>query len=283
MAKKSRTRVWIIVLIALLIVLALGGLWLRTQRTGQAYEEETVRTGTLETYYSFSGNVITKNSQTLAAKGNFTIRDLYVSADARVSPGDALVRLSNGDILRADIQGEVTDVLVSVGDSVAAGTQLMRIVDFDNLEILIKVDEFDVKAIRAGQEAVVTVNALGLSEVATIEHISKQAVSVGDINYYEAKLNAPQDARVLPGMKVDARVLNQRAEGAALISMNALQFDAYNQPYVYVRGDGRQPVTRKVSVGLQDGVSAQILSGLQAGEVALVPQSPATLMFGRMR
>lgn len=283
MAKKSRTRVWIIVLIALLIVLALGGLWLRTQRTGQAYEEETVRTGTLETYYSFSGNVITKNSQTLAAKGNFTIRDLYVSADARVSPGDALVRLSNGDILRADIQGEVTDVLVSVGDSVAAGTQLMRIVDFDNLEILIKVDEFDVKAIRAGQEAVVTVNALGLSEVATIEHISKQAVSVGDINYYEAKLNAPQDARVLPGMKVDARVLNQRAEGAALISMNALQFDAYNQPFVYVREGERQVASRQVSVGLQDGVSAQILNGLQSGDVVLVPKAETQLMFGRMR
>lgn len=284
MTKKKKSRRWIIIVLIVVAVLAVALYIQLSQTASSAYDEVTATTGTLETYYSFSGNVAVKNSQVVAAKGNHTIRDIYVEVDQRVAAGDALLRLSNGDVMRSDIAGEITDVHVSVGDSVSAGTQLVKIADFDNLQVLVKVDEFDVLAVHTGKEAVVTIDALGLSYVSTVEHISKQAQSVGDVNYYEAKLLAPADDRVLPGMKVDARILNSRVENAVLLSMNALQFDDYNRPYVYVRGSNNREITRlDVSVGLQDGITVEITGGLRAGDVVLVPQSRFIPMLANMR
>lgn len=294
MPKKRKRGRWIL-LIVLAVVAAGAFLLLRGSQTAAGrYTEQTVANGSIETHYSFSGNIAVRDSQSIAAKVNATVRELYADEDQSVRGGDPLLRLSTGDIVKADIDGEVTKVHVSVGDTVSVGTALVDIVNFDNLQVLINVDEFDVAAVTAGKEATVTIDALGMSYESEIEHISKQAqasvtssMSMGgsagsgnEVTYYEAKLSAPKDDRILPGMKVDVRILNEYVEDVPVLSMSALQFDAYNQPYVLMRDGDRDVKQVPIGVGVQDGTSVQITSGLSEGDVVLVPVQ--TLMFPMM-
>lgn len=289
--KKRKVWRWILLIVLILAIVGIVLLITRPSGGSSQYTEETVRTGSIETYYSFTGNVAVRNSQAVAAKVNATVREVYVAQDDEVAEGGALLRLSNGDVIRADITGEVTDVHVSAGDAVAIGTPMVDIIDFDDLQVIVKVDEFDVAAVIAGKEATVTIDALGLVYEATVEHIAKHAQSVSgvgsgssSINYYDAKLSAPQDERVLPGMKVDVRILSEQAEDVPLLSMDALRFDPYNKPFVYVKDAKGNVVEQSVTVGIQDGTTVEIVDGLRAGDVVQVPASRLLFpMMGQMR
>lgn len=291
--KKRKLWKWLILVVILLVVVVFF-LMSRSGGVAGRYTEVPVRQGTIETYYSFSGNVAVRDSQAIASKVSATVRDIYVVQDQRVAAGAPLMRLSNGDVLKADIAGEITEVHVSEGDAVSVGAALIDIVNFDDLQVLIKVDEFDVVAVSIGKTATVTIDALGLVYEATVEHISKQSQSSvsgmtassssGEVNYYEAKLSAPEDERILPGMKVDVRILNERAEDVLLLSMEALQFDAYNKPYVLMAGGERASdvVEVPVEVGIQDGTTVEIMDGVSEGDIVLAPQSNAMFpMMGR--
>ena len=272
MKKKRHVWPWIF-----LILLIAGGFFLwqnmgRGRNTGPNYAADTVRIGTLETYYHFSGSTAVRNSQTLTAKANVVIREIYCAEEQHVSLGDALLRLSNGEILRADIPGEVTSISVDIGDTVNPGMSLLTIVDFDTLKVLANVDEYDILAIAPGREAEITVNALGLTYTAVVERIDKVARVSGNVHYYEATLSAPNDPRVLPGMKVDVQILAGRAEDTLLVPMNALHFDSYNKPYIFVRNSDGEIEERAVTVGLQDGFTVELLDGAEAGETILLTQ-----------
>lgn len=273
MKKKRGKKRWLIIIGLLLVALIAIFLLTRPSAGTARYAEEAVRNGNIETYYSFSGNIAVRDSQSINAKVNATVREIYATQDQIVAVNDPLMRLSSGDIIKADIAGEVTDIHVAENDAVSMGAPLVDIVNFDDLQVVIKVDEFDVAAVTAGANATVTIDALGLVYETTVEHISKQALSVGDINYYEAKLDAPTDERILPGMKVDVKILAQSAENTMLLSMNALQFDAYNKPYVNIRNSAGEVIAQDITVGIQDGTTVQIVDGLRAGDVVLLPQS----------
>ena len=76
---------------------------------------------------------------------------------------------------------------------------------------------------------------------------------------------------------VSAKVLNESVENVVVVSMDALQFDAYNQPYV-LKLSGREYVQVPVTVGINDGTSVQILSGVSAGETVYIRRSVLDMM-----
>lgn len=289
MKQKRKAWRWILLVAIILIAIIAFVLTSQSRNASSRYGEETVRTGSIETYYSFSGNVAVRDSQSITSKLNTTVREIYVAQDDLVTAGTPLMRMASGDIIKADIDGEITDVHVSEGDSVSMSAPLVDIVDFENLQVIFKVDEYDVGAVVAGKEASVTIDALGWTYKDNVEYISKQAMSnatamgtsgSNDATYYEAKIAAPVDERILPGMQVDVRILNERADSTLLLSMGALQFDAYNKPYVLMRDSAGNAVNVDVTVGIQDGTTVQILGGLRSGDTVLIPQS--TMLFPMM-
>ena len=277
--KKKKIIVGLIILVA---ILAVAVYWFQSSSgtggmRGGYYESETSRLGNIATYYNFTGNVAVKESQQAAAYSAATVREIYVAEGDVVAKGDALARLSDGTLLSAEIAGEVTAVNASVDEAVAAGSPVVEIVDFDALEIIVKIDEYDVNAVAVGDEALVTVDALGESFEGQITRISKIAQQSGDVAYVEATIAAEAEVELLPGMKVSAKVLNESVENVVVVSMDALQFDAYNQPYV-LKLSGREYVQVPVTVGINDGTSVQILSGVSAGETVYIRRSVLDMM-----
>ena len=269
MKKKRKWIKW--VLLALVALVILWMLFLSGKTKEASYTEVPVTTGDLTTYYNFDGLVSAPRIQTLTSAQEDTVSAVYVAQNQQVSSGDRLLKLKNGGIVRADIDGEVTSLPVAGDDVVAAGQTLAQIIDMSRLEIRLNVDEYDVDAVTPGTPVQVSILATEQVYDGEVTALDKNGTASGDLSYYTVRVAMEAMEGVYPGMQVSAKVLRSHAENAALLKMDALLFDEYNRPYVLMRADnGKDTVTRSVSVGVSDGINVEITEGLSAGETVLM-------------
>lgn len=270
----KKKRKWLLWVVLLLIVVLVACWLLFFSKTTQsaAYTRMQATQGDLTTYYNFDGVVHAKRMQTISASAADTVKTVYVSQNQQVSEGDKLYKTEGGETVRAGIDGEVTGLYVTVGDVVAAGETTAQLIDMSDLEVQLNVDEYDVRAIVPGADAQVTVLALDRALSGTVVSLDKNGTASGDLSYYTARVDLEEGEDVYPGMQVSAKMLRAQAEDAVLLKVNAIQFDEYNQPFVYVpAGENEEPEKRPVTVGMSDGVTCVVKDGLKAGDEVLVP------------
>ena len=102
----------------------------------------------------------------------------------------------------------------------------------------------------------------------TVSGLNKNGTASGDLSYYTATVRMDGAQGAYPGMQVSAKVLREHVEDAALLRMDAIQFDEYNRPYVLV-GTPEEPQRIDVTIGVTDGVTCEIRDGLKAGDTVL--------------
>lgn len=82
------------------------------------YDSYTTTRGSISNALSFSGNLALIDSASYTAGADGTVRRLSVAAGDSVKAGDALLRLSGGQTIKADFDGVVNAVSVAEGDEV---------------------------------------------------------------------------------------------------------------------------------------------------------------------
>lgn len=272
MRNKKKKRKWIILGIVLLIAIGLA-VFLMVRPKQLAYDEVQAKTGDVSTYYSFSGNVEAKEKQSVLSDKMMQISKLHVKEGDTVQKDDVLLETAAGETIKAQIDGEVTKLYVEENEPVTAGMQLMDLVNYDNLQVTVKVDEYDVQAITPGKQVQVTIGALENRELSgTVSKVSRQAVVANGLSYFTASIGLPQDSDLLVGMSAEVEMLDQQVSDVITLSVSALQFDDYNQPYVYILNEKGKVDTKEVKVGVNDGATVEITEGLQTGETVLVPK-----------
>ena len=280
MKKKKKWLKWVIVL----VIAAVFAAWLMMFSKGTqsaVYTDVQAVTGDLETYYNFDGLVKAKRTQTIASAQTGTVRTVYVRQNEQVKKGTKLYRLDNGETVQADMAGEVTGLYIEEGSVVSAGETTAQIIDMSSLEVELKVDEYDVAAVTPGMPVQISVLATGGQFTGSVTALDKNGTASGDLSYYTAAVALESGEGVYPGMQISAKILREKAENAVLLRQDAIQFDEYNKPYVYMRGaDGKEVVQVGVSVGASDGIYCEITDGLKAGDTVLKPSgmSMAELM-----
>ena len=280
MKKKKKWLKWVIVL----AIAAVFAAWLMIFSKGTqsaAYTDVQALTGDLETYYNFDGLVKAKRTQTITSAQAGTVRTVYVRQNEQVKKGAKLYRLDDGETVQADMAGEVTGLYIEEGSVVSAGETTAQIIDMSSLEVELKVDEYDVAAVTPGVPVQISVLATGGQFTGSVTALDKNGTASGDLSYYTAAVALESGEGVYPGMQISAKILREKAENAVLLRQDAIQFDEYNKPYVYMRGaDGKEVVQVGVSVGASDGIYCEITDGLKAGDTVLKPSgmSMAELM-----
>ena len=280
MKKKKKWLTWVIVL----AIAAVFAAWLMIFSKGTqsaVYTDVQAVTGDLETYYNFDGLVKAKRTQTITSAQAGTVRTVYVRQNEQVKKGAKLYRLDDGETVQADMAGEVTGLYIEEGSVVSAGETTAQIIDMSSLEVELKVDEYDVAAVTPGMPVQISVLATGGQFTGSVTALDKNGTASGDLSYYTAAVALESGEGVYPGMQISAKILREKAENAVLLRQDAIQFDEYNKPYVYMRGaDGKEVVQVGVSVGASDGIYCEITDGLKAGDTVLKPSgmSMAELM-----
>lgn len=243
------------------------------------YTGYTATTGSISNALSFSGSLQLIDSKTYTASGDTTVRAIYAAVGDEVSKGDRLMRLANGETLKADFNGRVNALNVAVGDSVtgsftadgaanASATSLMQVADFTRLKVSIRVDEYDIASVSVGQACRVTATATEKQYESTIETIDFISASTGNVAYYTATAYVDVDPAegVYPGMQVTVTVPQDEAENVVVLNMNALSFDETNSAFVYRMGEDGVMIPSRVEVGVSNGSYVEIRSGVNSGD-----------------
>ncbi len=282
--KKSRPGKWIAFIVIVLLIACAVVLFL-SRRDSKVYESVKAELADITTYRSFTGNVETRHRQTIIADMVMQVTDIYVEEGETVKKGDVLAETSTGDKLAADIDGEVSGVGVEENAMVMAGTKLMEIVDYSNLKINVKVDEYDIGSLKEGKEATVKIGALNKEIKGKISHISREGVVANGVTYFTADIELGKDPALKAGMSAEVRLIDNTVKGAVTVPMSVVQFDDNNTPYVLKENSKGRPVRTDIETGINNGAIVEVKKGIAGGETVLYinPDNNAGVRFGGQR
>jgi len=262
---KLRTKLAIVLFLAVI-----AGLFIIFRPAKEVSIQEMVQQKDVTTYYSFSGVIDVKQRENVIADSMMQIKRLYVKEGDKVKKGDILFQTSYGDDVSAGIDGEVTMLDVDLNSQVFAGTRVMQLVNYEDLEVTVKIDEYDIFIVQPGKEVEVTVNALKRTIQGNVSKVSREALNVNGISYFTAIIDLNYDPDILVGMSVELKMIKDSVSKANTVSMQALRFDDYNRAYVMLDDGSGKPKVKYVTVGINDGNIVQILEGLEVGDIVLI-------------
>jgi HlyD family secretion protein len=152
------------------------------------------------------------------------------------------------------------------------------IYDMTYLTFDMNIDELQISSIRVGQKVTVRTEAFPESEFeGVIEKISLKGITGNGVTSYPVTIRVNEYKNLLPGMNVTGKIVIEEADKVLTIPSSALQRD--NTVYVQQEGavsekDSGIPegfVVVPVEIGINDGSSVEIISGLKEGDIVYVP------------
>ncbi len=190
-------------------------------------------------------------------------------AQAQAQASVAAYNLSKSRIV-APFAGRVSTTGFNQGDNVAAGVPVVSLVGSGpgSLEIVARVAQTQIGAVRSGQRVIVTTSDLpGRTFGGSVIRVDPEAtVMEGQATYGVTILtNAGEGLR--PGMDATARIITGKANGALAVPAGALQ-QVGSAWGVYVERRG-QFVFQPVKLGVRGNRYVQVTGGISAGDKIL--------------
>lgn len=180
------------------------------------------------------------------------------------------VRLSYS-VIRAPLDGVVSEVTAQGGETVVAGFQvanLITVLDPTRLEMWIYVDETDVGQVTPGMSVEFRVDSLpGRTFGGTVNQIYPQPEIRDNIVYYRALVHlTPQTSTDLrPEMTTQCRIVVQQKDNVLTVPNSALKW-VNGEQVVFVR-NGDATRTARPRLGLAGAETSEVLDGLAEGDV----------------
>lgn len=239
--------------------------------------EVKAKLGDITKKITASGSVQAVNSGSITALYKDTVNEVLVKANQKVSKGDKLISMEygSGDFY-APYDCIITKVSVAPGDAVSSGKELLSIVESDNLVTKVTVDEKDLKAIKLGQKADITLAA---------EPDTKYTGTITDIgmigNYSNGMTNFDvtvtfddiKDIRV--GMTTEVNIIVDSRTNVVTIPLQAVT-TAKGEKTVLVKGSDGSPVSKVIKTGIADNSKVEVTEGLADGDVILIQRVVST-------
>ena len=201
---------------------------------------------------------------------------------AQLSVLQAEQNLSNARLV-APAGGIVSSVNARAGEQAATGGPAVVLTNLDQLQLVVLVDEIDVRQIALGQVVAVSVDALPNTDLmGVVSEIAPTASDVSGVIAYEVTITPDTgDAPLRAGMSATAIITTAQVDDVLLVPNRFIQLDRdTDRAYVYRMVDGA-PVLQEVELGLRNDRASQVLAGLTDGdEVALVTRSAEEQLRG---
>jgi HlyD family secretion protein len=198
-------------------------------------------------------------------------QDRELVREGRLSdPGAAMQ-----SIIRAPAAGTVLSRAVNPGDPVVPltsyqpGTELATVADMRDLVFRGTVDEIDVGKMRVGLPARLKVGALPDTPVrGRVARIAPQAQQKEGLTLFDVEVELdPTTTQLRAGYSASADVVIREKPGVLLLPERLVTHEAGGRAYVEVLDPGAtEPARVEVRLGLSDGISVEILSGLREGQ-----------------
>ncbi len=283
--KKGKTNKLIIGIVVGVIVIAGGflGYQVFANSAKDQYSETPAIIGNIVNDNRFSGVIESQSREDIMAASALEISELYVSEGELIAEDTDLYEPVSGDLVTATVAGEVAEIYYEEDETVAAGGKIMEIVDFTNLQVSIKVDEYQLSTLAVGAPVTINIDSIGRSVQGSVSEISREAKNENGVAYFTAIVDFQGDAQIRIGMNAEVIIVKEQADNVLTVPVDAIQFGADNETFVLVKNESEETENRPVTTGITDGIHIQIAAGLAEGEVVLMPvvTTPETSTFQR--
>ncbi len=166
--------------------------------------------------------------------------------------------------------GYVTSVNVVAGGLAGQSMAAVVISDTSVLELNASLSEYLISSVKVGDT--VNVNIESASDepfTGTITQIS-EAPTQGTYTYpVTVKVNDPKGV-IKAGMFAEVRLISARKENVVAVPSDAVVTSSGEKKVVVLNSDGETVTLKKVEVGVDNGTTAEITSGLNTGETIVV-------------
>ncbi len=233
------------------------------------------------------------------AEGSYAMTEARVLASRQaIEQARALIVRAQKDlentVIKAEMDGTIVRLYAEVGETVVMGTLnnassvIMEIADLGTMLMKVRVDEVNIAPVKAGQRAVITMNAYKNREfVGVVERVGlKKLIERDNTNYFEVEvaIEKPKDLTLGSGLTANADIQVEtftdviKAPSQAVVDrrvdelpkeLAASQYVDKNRAFarvVYVVTDGVVKAA-PVSIGASDLTHTVIIGGLQDGQV----------------
>lgn len=270
--KKKRLITGIILGGVALFLLAMVVSYLNDQLS-RDYTEVQATVQSIVTDQRFTGVIESRNREDIVSSQALEIDKIYVAEGDPVENESLLLDTSYGAQYESTIIGEVSKIYFKEGDQVPAGAKMMDIVDFNNLQVAIKVDEYEIANIQVGLDVRILIDSINQEAAGVVRDISREAVNQDGLSYFTAIVDFQRDGEIRVGMNAEIIIEKERADQSLTLPMEALQFDAENKPWVLVKEESGETSERSLDLGINDGVNIEVRAGISDSEIVLVPQA----------
>lgn len=215
------------------------------------------------------------DSQSLAANdfAKFTAaRDATRQQFEQASAGEGVARKNLAEAhLVAPINGFIAKRMLEPGVMVGAGQPVFEIAQMDPIEVNVGIPETDVRLVKVGQSASVTIPAWpGRSFQGTVRVVNVSADPAS--RTYMARVSVPNPQRELRvGMVAEVSITGSQRLDMLMVPADAIVRDPQGAPLVFQYfPDQKRVYSKRVEIGSFYGRDVQVKSGLQGQESIVV-------------
>ena len=230
--------------------------------SGLAYQSSQGNADQLRTRNGLEQQTVDINEKAIASQ--------LAVQQAKVAQAKAMADLKEQQLdalkVRAGIDGVLTDLPLTVGQSVTVGTMLAKVVQPNQLKAELKIAETQARDIQIGQPASIdTHNGVIQGTVSRID----PAVQNGTVTV-DVKLSGqmPQGAR--PDLSVDGTIDLERLADVLYVGRPAFGDENSTVELFKIGSDGKGAVRVPVKVGRASVTSIQVLEGLHEGDTVIL-------------
>jgi RND family efflux transporter MFP subunit len=218
------------------------------------------------------GKALASAAQVEAAKSNLqSAESVLAAAEAKREHDQALFDYAK---ITAPFAGVVTQRFANLGTLMQAGTSsstqaqpLVRLSQDDLYRLVIPVPESYVKFIHLGDPVSVNVPSLSRTFPGKVARFSVDVRE--DTRTMHTEVDVPNPSRILlPGLYAEATITLEKKDAAIAVPLQAVDQDN-NKTTVDVVDSSGKIERRQIVLGIQTATDAEVLSGLQAGELVV--------------
>jgi HlyD family secretion protein len=205
---------------------------------------------------------------------------------ARVALGQVQLRLEQA-MLIASMAGTITSLNVELGEMVSPGQAVVVLSDLTALEVDVYLDETDVVRVMVGQEARVGLDAFpGVEMAGEVTYIAPTADTASGIVLYPVTIRLTLgELPIRAGMTADVEITIASQEDVLIVPLRAVHTEDGRAYVERLAGDQIERV--EVTLGMMTDTEVEITGGLAEGDVVVVVAAASSgqgsgggMMFG---
>ncbi|MDR7239596.1 efflux RND transporter periplasmic adaptor subunit [Neobacillus drentensis] len=231
---------WIWIFISVLVIGFVGFQYYKSKTMSTEATAQTrtavVQQGKLEVKISGSGTVQPVTSEDIKSTiDNDEIDEVLVSVGDTVSEGDELITFTDdSDPIMAPSDGKITTISVTDGERLTNGQVVAHLTDYKNLQTVVQVDELDITKIKMKQTVSISVSAYPETTfTGKVSAIAAEGTSENGTSTFAVTVHIDQPKNLKVGMSTEASILTQSKENALYVPVDGV-YTSNNEKYVIV-------------------------------------------------